>query len=74
MGYTRSTSGLYLGTCERCQCHGHATECHPETGECQVSMVLLGWCGEYSGDPSLRQHHPLRTIPGLPGPHRGCSV
>ncbi|XP_040507367.1 basement membrane-specific heparan sulfate proteoglycan core protein isoform X5 [Gallus gallus] len=35
VGYTRSTSGLYLGTCERCQCHGHATECHPETGECQ---------------------------------------
>ncbi|XP_031463807.1 basement membrane-specific heparan sulfate proteoglycan core protein isoform X6 [Phasianus colchicus] len=35
VGYSRSTSGLYLGTCERCQCHGHATECHPETGECQ---------------------------------------
>ncbi|POI32121.1 hypothetical protein CIB84_004127, partial [Bambusicola thoracicus] len=35
VGYSRSTSGLYLGTCERCQCHGHTTECHPETGECQ---------------------------------------
>ncbi|XP_052547643.1 basement membrane-specific heparan sulfate proteoglycan core protein isoform X6 [Tympanuchus pallidicinctus] len=35
VGYSRSTSGLYLGTCERCQCHGHAAECHPETGECQ---------------------------------------
>ncbi|XP_040389437.1 basement membrane-specific heparan sulfate proteoglycan core protein isoform X14 [Cygnus olor] len=35
VGYARSTSGLYLGTCERCQCHGHADECHPETGECQ---------------------------------------
>ncbi|XP_054251094.1 basement membrane-specific heparan sulfate proteoglycan core protein [Indicator indicator] len=34
-GYTRSTSGLYLGTCEPCQCHGHAAECHPETGVCQ---------------------------------------
>uniref|UniRef100_A0A663NDZ0 Heparan sulfate proteoglycan 2 n=1 Tax=Athene cunicularia TaxID=194338 RepID=A0A663NDZ0_ATHCN len=34
-GYTRSTSGLYLGTCEPCQCHGHAGECHPETGICQ---------------------------------------
>ncbi|XP_064028426.1 basement membrane-specific heparan sulfate proteoglycan core protein isoform X3 [Pogoniulus pusillus] len=34
-GYTRSTSGLYLGTCEPCQCHGHARECHPETGVCQ---------------------------------------
>ncbi|KAK2526705.1 Hspg2 isoform A [Columba livia] len=34
-GYTRSTAGLYLGTCEPCQCHGHASECHPETGVCQ---------------------------------------
>ncbi|XP_040441615.1 LOW QUALITY PROTEIN: basement membrane-specific heparan sulfate proteoglycan core protein [Falco naumanni] len=34
-GYTRSTAGLYLGTCEPCQCHGHAAECHPETGVCQ---------------------------------------
>ncbi|XP_032087651.1 basement membrane-specific heparan sulfate proteoglycan core protein isoform X2 [Thamnophis elegans] len=35
VGYTRSTSGLYLGTCEPCSCHGHATECDMETGECQ---------------------------------------
>ncbi|XP_063273590.1 basement membrane-specific heparan sulfate proteoglycan core protein isoform X3 [Prinia subflava] len=34
-GYTRSTTGLYLGTCEPCQCHGHASECHPDTGICQ---------------------------------------
>ncbi|XP_061235500.1 basement membrane-specific heparan sulfate proteoglycan core protein isoform X1 [Neopsephotus bourkii] len=34
-GYTRSSAGLYLGTCEPCQCHGHSTECHPETGVCQ---------------------------------------
>ncbi|XP_030363786.1 basement membrane-specific heparan sulfate proteoglycan core protein isoform X1 [Strigops habroptila] len=34
-GYTRTSAGLYLGTCEPCQCHGHATECHPETGVCQ---------------------------------------
>ncbi|XP_032935509.1 basement membrane-specific heparan sulfate proteoglycan core protein isoform X4 [Catharus ustulatus] len=34
-GYTRSTTGLYLGTCEPCQCHGHASECHPDTGVCQ---------------------------------------
>ncbi|XP_069730950.1 basement membrane-specific heparan sulfate proteoglycan core protein isoform X7 [Phaenicophaeus curvirostris] len=34
-GYTRSTTGLYLGTCEPCQCHSHASECHPETGICQ---------------------------------------
>ncbi|KAG8431338.1 hypothetical protein GDO86_019022 [Hymenochirus boettgeri] len=35
IGYTRSTSGLYLGTCEPCQCGGHSTECDGETGECQ---------------------------------------
>ncbi|XP_062822809.1 basement membrane-specific heparan sulfate proteoglycan core protein isoform X3 [Anolis carolinensis] len=35
VGYTRTTSGLYLGTCEACECGGHATECDPETGECQ---------------------------------------
>ncbi|XP_066058873.1 basement membrane-specific heparan sulfate proteoglycan core protein isoform X2 [Chamaea fasciata] len=34
-GYTRSTTGLYLGTCEPCQCHGHASKCHPDTGVCQ---------------------------------------
>ncbi|XP_065520473.1 basement membrane-specific heparan sulfate proteoglycan core protein isoform X3 [Lathamus discolor] len=34
-GYTRSSAGLYLGTCEPCQCHGHAAECHPESGVCQ---------------------------------------
>lgn len=36
-GYTRSSAGLYLGTCEPCRCHGHASECHPDTGVCQVS-------------------------------------
>ncbi|XP_069467045.1 basement membrane-specific heparan sulfate proteoglycan core protein isoform X3 [Ambystoma mexicanum] len=35
VGYTRSTSGLYLGTCEKCDCSGHATDCDIETGECQ---------------------------------------
>lgn len=39
IGYTRSTSGLYLGTCERCQCGGHSTECDGETGECLVSPL-----------------------------------
>ncbi|XP_062871277.1 basement membrane-specific heparan sulfate proteoglycan core protein isoform X2 [Trichomycterus rosablanca] len=34
VGYTRTGSGLYLGTCERCECHGHASSCDPETGAC----------------------------------------
>ncbi|XP_071333360.1 basement membrane-specific heparan sulfate proteoglycan core protein isoform X1 [Trachinotus anak] len=33
-GYTRTGSGLYLGTCERCDCNGHASSCDPETGSC----------------------------------------
>ncbi|XP_061591358.1 basement membrane-specific heparan sulfate proteoglycan core protein isoform X3 [Cololabis saira] len=33
-GYTRTSSGLYLGTCERCHCNGHASSCDPETGRC----------------------------------------
>lgn len=37
VGYTRSDSGLYLGTCEPCDCNGRSRECDPETGECTVS-------------------------------------
>ncbi|XP_034731621.1 basement membrane-specific heparan sulfate proteoglycan core protein isoform X13 [Etheostoma cragini] len=33
-GYTRTSSGLYLGTCERCDCNGHASVCDAETGRC----------------------------------------
>ncbi|KAK7132382.1 hypothetical protein R3I93_018809 [Phoxinus phoxinus] len=32
-GYTR-TPGLYLGTCEKCDCNGHAIGCDLETGDC----------------------------------------
>ncbi|KAK7128964.1 hypothetical protein R3I94_017251 [Phoxinus phoxinus] len=32
-GYTR-TPGLYLGTCEKCDCNGHASGCDSETGDC----------------------------------------
>ncbi|KAM9751596.1 basement membrane-specific heparan sulfate proteoglycan core protein isoform 3-T3 [Menidia menidia] len=33
-GYTRTSSGLYLGTCERCDCNGHGSSCDPVTGRC----------------------------------------
>ncbi|XP_061650010.1 basement membrane-specific heparan sulfate proteoglycan core protein isoform X12 [Phyllopteryx taeniolatus] len=33
-GYTRTSSGLYLGTCERCDCNGYASSCDQETGRC----------------------------------------
>ncbi|XP_045130066.1 basement membrane-specific heparan sulfate proteoglycan core protein-like isoform X13 [Portunus trituberculatus] len=34
IGYTRSTSGVHLGTCVPCDCSGHSTECDPDTGVC----------------------------------------
>lgn len=40
-GYTRTSSGLYLGTCERCDCNGHASSCDQETGRCLVGFMLL---------------------------------
>jgi len=33
-GFTRSGSGLYLGTCKPCQCNGKSSSCDPETGIC----------------------------------------
>ncbi|KAJ8260293.1 hypothetical protein GJAV_G00179310 [Gymnothorax javanicus] len=33
-GYRRSGSGLYLGTCEVCDCNGHGSECDPDSGKC----------------------------------------
>ncbi|XP_034151976.1 basement membrane-specific heparan sulfate proteoglycan core protein isoform X5 [Esox lucius] len=34
VGYIRTGSGLYLGTCERCDCNGRSSNCDPETGAC----------------------------------------
>lgn len=72
-GYTRMPSGLYLGTCERCSCHGHTEVCEPETGVCQVSPACLPSCPGINGlqGPSLNPHS---APPGLPTPHRGPSV
>ncbi|XP_061424116.1 basement membrane-specific heparan sulfate proteoglycan core protein isoform X6 [Lethenteron reissneri] len=33
-GFSRVHSGLYLGTCAGCSCHGHGTACDEHTGEC----------------------------------------
>ena len=35
-GYTRAGRGLYLGTCQPCQCNGKSSTCDPEVGTCLV--------------------------------------
>uniref|UniRef100_A0A8D1S8S8 Basement membrane-specific heparan sulfate proteoglycan core protein n=1 Tax=Sus scrofa TaxID=9823 RepID=A0A8D1S8S8_PIG len=50
-GYTRMPSGLYLGTCERCSCHGHTEVCEPETGACQG-------CQHHTEGPRCEQCQP----------------
>uniref|UniRef100_A0A8C7C947 Basement membrane-specific heparan sulfate proteoglycan core protein n=1 Tax=Neovison vison TaxID=452646 RepID=A0A8C7C947_NEOVI len=50
-GYTRMPSGLYLGTCERCSCHGHTEVCEPETGVCQG-------CQHHTEGPQCEQCQP----------------
>ncbi|OWK12767.1 hypothetical protein Celaphus_00014746 [Cervus elaphus hippelaphus] len=50
-GYTRMPSGLYLGTCERCSCHGHTEVCEPETGACQE-------CQHHTEGPRCEQCQP----------------
>nr|XP_023491329.1 basement membrane-specific heparan sulfate proteoglycan core protein isoform X8 [Equus caballus] len=50
-GYTRTPSGLYLGTCERCSCHGHTEVCEPETGACQG-------CQHHTEGPRCEQCQP----------------
>ncbi|VDP08630.1 unnamed protein product, partial [Soboliphyme baturini] len=34
-GYTRIGGGLYLGQCQPCSCHGHATDCDSSSGVCK---------------------------------------
>ncbi|XP_058674585.1 LOW QUALITY PROTEIN: basement membrane-specific heparan sulfate proteoglycan core protein [Ammospiza caudacuta] len=75
-GYTRSSAGLYLGTCEPCQCHGHASECHPDTGVCQgcrdhTEGPQCDKCQPgYYGDATRGDCQPCPCY----GPHGGTQV
>uniref|UniRef100_A0A3B5MAA9 Uncharacterized protein n=1 Tax=Xiphophorus couchianus TaxID=32473 RepID=A0A3B5MAA9_9TELE len=69
VGYARTTSGLYLGTCERCNCNGYASSCDPETGRCL--QCLHNTDGErcekclsgFYGDPTRGGPVPCKRCP-----------
>ncbi|KAG5835509.1 hypothetical protein ANANG_G00244770 [Anguilla anguilla] len=54
-GYTRTGSGLYLGTCEECSCNGHASDCDPESGDIAFTTLRGPNCERcvpgFYGDP-----------------------
>ncbi|XP_076839971.1 basement membrane-specific heparan sulfate proteoglycan core protein isoform X4 [Brachyhypopomus gauderio] len=80
-GYTRTGSGLYLGTCERCECHGHASSCDPETGACQqclhntVGPRCESCLPGFYGNPVTGGPHACRPCPCMgPAPgHNGAK-
>ncbi|KAK2106121.1 Basement membrane-specific heparan sulfate proteoglycan core protein [Saguinus oedipus] len=66
-GYTRMPSGLYLGTCERCSCHGHSEACEPETGACQG-------CQHYTEGPRCEQCQPGYYGDAQQGTPQDCQL
>ncbi|KAH8235981.1 hypothetical protein KR032_011790, partial [Drosophila birchii] len=51
-GYKREPDlGLYLGLCSACECNGHSTQCHGETGECKN-------CADNTQGPNCEQCAP----------------
>ncbi|KAL2104346.1 hypothetical protein ACEWY4_001214 [Coilia grayii] len=76
-GYTRTGSGLYLGTCERCNCHGHASACDPDTAAClqclhntegpSCDRCKHGFYGNpKTGGANACQRCPCHQLPGQP--------
>ncbi|XP_073795137.1 basement membrane-specific heparan sulfate proteoglycan core protein isoform X12 [Danio rerio] len=70
VGYTR-TPGLYLGTCEKCECHGHASSCDSETGDClnclhnTIGRRCENCISGYYGNPKTGDPQACRPCPCL---------
>ena len=43
-GYTRLYPGPEFSRCIMCSCNGHSMECHPENGQCLVSIHICSLC------------------------------
>uniref|UniRef100_A0A8C5CWQ2 Heparan sulfate proteoglycan 2 n=1 Tax=Gadus morhua TaxID=8049 RepID=A0A8C5CWQ2_GADMO len=79
-GYTRTGSGLYLGTCERCACNGHASRCDLDTGAClqclhntagpRCELCLPG----FYGDPATGGAEACKTCPCQGSSSRSCYL
>ncbi|XDV46077.1 hypothetical protein PO909_014036, partial [Leuciscus waleckii] len=69
-GYTR-TPGLYLGTCEKCDCNGYASSCDSETGDClnclhnTVGRHCENCLPGFYGNPKTRDPQACRPCPCL---------
>uniref|UniRef100_A0A915PNI4 Basement membrane-specific heparan sulfate proteoglycan core protein n=1 Tax=Setaria digitata TaxID=48799 RepID=A0A915PNI4_9BILA len=75
-GYSRTGGGLYLGLCERCECHGHASQCdkHNTEGD-QCERCKPG----FTGDPRRGTPHDCQPVATRPAcicnnhSPRGCD-
>ncbi|XP_057175223.1 basement membrane-specific heparan sulfate proteoglycan core protein isoform X6 [Triplophysa rosa] len=81
VGYTR-TPGLYLGTCQKCDCNGHASGCDLETGECLNCLHNTdgrhceNCCPGFYGNPKSSDAQACRPCPclGQADNQRTCFV
>ncbi|XP_049885171.1 basement membrane-specific heparan sulfate proteoglycan core protein-like isoform X3 [Pectinophora gossypiella] len=75
-GFTRSSRGLYLEHCGRCDCNDHSTSCHPETGVCYDCKDNTAGDNCESCRPGYQKDaygNCVRSYEPTPGPNRLCS-